>query len=370
MKDTIVYYGGFSLPDKSASANRVVSNGKLFEALGYKTIFLGACYDDVFLGTRQLTQNMFEEPHPETSAEWVKQIISFSNLKKLADKYKNLKMVVLYNVPFITLLLAERYFSKKGIIVAYDCTEWTQFTEGTFLKKAFKYADEFFIRKFAHKASDKMIVISKMMEKAYASDKKLLRLPPLVDLKDEIWHQSIEKDDKAFTFCFSGFPDGNKEHLDKVIEAFDRLDNENAKLVIVGLTENDFLKLYQKVNKIDNEKIKFLGKQTHNDSIKNILNCDCYIFIRPSDRRNNAGFPTKFVESYTCGVPIITTDVSDIKDYIKLSEDSVLLNNCETENILKAIEAVLNKGKNKKTFVLKTDFYYENYKDRAKLWLE
>ena len=30
---TVIYYGGFALPDKSASANRVVSNGKLFSAL-------------------------------------------------------------------------------------------------------------------------------------------------------------------------------------------------------------------------------------------------------------------------------------------------------------------------------------------------
>ena len=45
MKGTIVYYGGFSLPDKNAAANRVVSNGKIFEALGYNVIFLGADYD-------------------------------------------------------------------------------------------------------------------------------------------------------------------------------------------------------------------------------------------------------------------------------------------------------------------------------------
>ena len=35
MKGTIIYYGGFSLPDKNAAANRVVSNGKIFKDLGY-----------------------------------------------------------------------------------------------------------------------------------------------------------------------------------------------------------------------------------------------------------------------------------------------------------------------------------------------
>ena len=34
-KGTIIYYGGFTLPDKSAAANRVVSNGKIFLTVGF-----------------------------------------------------------------------------------------------------------------------------------------------------------------------------------------------------------------------------------------------------------------------------------------------------------------------------------------------
>ena len=370
MKGTVIYYGGFALPDKSASANRVVSNGKLLEALGYKTIFLGACYDAKHSELWQISENMFEEPHPKASKEWIKQILSFSNLKKLADECENLKLVLLYNVPFITLVVAKQYFSKMGIEVAYDCTEWTQFTEGSLLKKSFKYADEFFVRRFAHKIADKMIVISKMMEKAYSSDKRILRLPPLVDINDEMWHQPTYKDKKLFTFCFSGFPEGKKDSLDKVVEAFKKLNQVNTELKIVGVSEKDFINLYPEIKIAGYKNIEFLGKQSHKASIKNILSCDCYIFIRTSDRRNNAGFPTKFVESFTCGVPIITTDVSDIKEYIDFSDGSVLLENCEIEKIRKSMEDVLKKEKPEKTSCLRTEFHYENYKDKAELWLE
>ncbi len=369
MKGTVIYYGGFALPDKSASANRVVSNGKLLEALGYKTIFLGACYDAKHSELWQISENMFEEPHPATTVEWVKQILSFSNLKKLADECENLKLVLLYNVPFITLVLAKKHFSKNGIEVAYDCTEWTQFTEGSLLKKIFKYADEFFVRRFAHKFADKIIVISKMMEKAYETNENLLKLPPLVDVNDEIWHQKVEKNKDEFVFCFAGFPGGNKDNLDKVVRAFEKLVQENTKLKIVGLSEKDFFELYPEIKKLDNKKIEFLGEQTHKNSIKNILSCDCYIFIRPSDRRNNAGFPTKFVESYTCGVPIITTDVSDVKEYISLSEGSILLENCEIEKIQKAMETVLKKGKTENKSALKTNFHYAEYLEETRLWL-
>lgn len=368
MKDTIVYYGGFALPDKNASANRVVSNGKLFDSLGYRTVFLGACYDGEYSGIRKLSENMFEEAHPATTLEWVKQILCFTNLKRLTEEYENLRTVILYNVPFVTLVLAKKYFSEKGITVAYDCTEWTQFTDGSFLKKAFKFIDEFFVRKFAHKIADKMIAISSLMEKAYKTDKKLLRLPPLVDIEDEIWHQPVENKD-AFTFCFSGFPGGNKESLDKVVEAFGNLNNKSCILKIVGLTENDFFALYPDIKKIDNNVI-FLGAQSHKSSVKNILNCDCYIFIRQSDRRNNAGFPTKFAESFTCGVPVITTNVSDIKEYVELSDNSVLLEGCNLKDIEDAMNSVLKKGRATEKYKLKSNFHYEEYIEKAKSWFE
>ena len=230
--------------------------------------------------------------------------------------------------------------------------------------------DEFFVRNFTHRIADKSIVISKRMEIKYKSKKKLLRLPPLVDVNDEIWHQPIEKDERFFTFCFSGFPGGNKDSLDKVVEAFEMLKEENVHLKIVGLTEADFIKLYPAKTSIDKERIEFLGVQSHKGSIKNILSCDCYVFIRSSDRRNNAGFPTKFAESFTCGVPIITTDVSDINEYIKLSEDNILLKNCDADNIKKAMETVFNRGVKRKSPVLKTKFHYAEYIDKAKQWFE
>lgn len=370
MKGTIIYYGGFSLPDKNAAANRVVNNGKLFDSLGFKTVFLGADYGCHFGGINKLKDNMYEEAHPTSSSEWLKNILCFLNLKRLVSNYEDVKMVLLYNVPFITLLLAKSFFSKKGITVSYDCTEWSQYTEGSFLKKVFKYIDEFFVRCFAHRVADKMIVISKMMEKAYKSNPKLLRLPPLVDVDNSIWHQKIEKDTRAFTFCFAGFPGGNKESLDKVVEAFSELYENNIKLKIVGMGCSEFEKLYPNVKINDKKYIEFLGKQTHEETIKNILACDCYIFIRPSDRRNNAGFPTKFVESFTCGVPIITTDVSDIKDYISFSEGSVLLENCQKESIKNAMKLVLEKPKAEKAVLLKTNFHYAEYSEEAGKWLE
>ena len=40
-KRTILYVGGFELPDKNAAAQRVLSVAKIFKSIGYNVIFLG-----------------------------------------------------------------------------------------------------------------------------------------------------------------------------------------------------------------------------------------------------------------------------------------------------------------------------------------
>lgn len=367
MKGTIIYYGGFALPDKNAAANRVVSNGKIFKELGYKVVFLGADYDGgSYCGTKRLNDEMMCESHPTGVLQWVKQLLLFSNLKKLVKNEAETKLVILYNVPFITLFLAKLFLKLRSIDVAYDCTEWTQVTDGSAIKKIFKFVDELFIRRLMHRVADRVIVISDKMLTSYKKNKKLIKLPPLVDLSHEMWHQSVERDKSKFTFCFAGFPDGNKDYIDVVVKAFSLLDCENARLRIVGVTEEQFRGLYPDIEL--NTSVEFLGKVSHIESIKQILLCDCYVFIRPSDRRNNAGFPTKFVESFTCGVKIITTDVSDVKNYA--DADCLILDSTESSVLQDAMKNVMNKKDVSKPKALRDTFDYKNYIDKTKCWLD
>ncbi len=364
-KGTIIYYGGFSLPDKNASANRVVSNGKIFNALGYRVVFLGADYEDSsYDGVKNVGEDMLCEAHPSGAVQWLKQIVFFKNLKKIVAQDKTVKLVILYNVPFITLLLAKLFLKKYGIEVAYDCTEWTRFTEGSFVKRAFKYVDEFFVSGLIHLVANRVIVISEMMMKTYESSKRIVKLPPLVDVSDPMWHQPVERKADEFTFCFAGFPGGNKEYLDKVVEAFSSL-NIEARLKIVGVNREQFEKMYPNV--AIGQSVDFLGLLSHSDSIKEILSCDCYVFIRPSDRRNNAGFPTKFVESFTCGVKIITTDVSDVKSYA--DEDCIILKSTDIAELKAAMQTIMRSNKAAYNRTPRNTFDYRNYIDEVQRWL-
>ncbi len=370
---TIIYYGGFTLPDKSAAANRVVSNGKLFASLGYETVFIGAApSDEHFEGLRTVDgyENMFEYSHPESSKQWLMHMFSVEYIESVIEKYGNIRKIILYNVPMFTLLKAKKIFSKRNIEVCYDCTEWTKDTDGSILKRAFKMFDEILISNFAHKVADGMIVISKAMEKKYKKSKNLLVLPPLVDINDNIWHQIPEPHDGVFEFCFAGIPDGKKENLDKVVEAFCSINKKNTFLRIIGITENDFNSIYPEctIPKNVRNKIAFMGRLSHSETIRYVLGCDCYIFIRRSDKRNNAGFPTKFAEAFTCGVPIITTDVSDVGEYIKRSQKGSLLKSMTTESISGAMLCEINKSAQSR--LPDNTFHYETFSQSAKDWLD
>lgn len=370
-KGTIIYYGGFTLPDKSASANRVVSNGKIFEKLGYKTVFIGVT-DGSFDGLRPVEgcDDMFEHAHPNSTKQWIKHMFSVEHIETVMKNYSDVEKIILYNVPMFTLLKAKKVFSKRNIEVCYDCTEWTKDTDGSLPKRIFKAFDEILISNFAHKVADGMIAISRMMEKRYKKAKKLLVLPPLIDINDDIWHQEPENHDGIFEFCFAGIPDGKKESLDKVVEAFCNINKKNTHLRIIGITENDFKNIYPDcfIPKNVRNKITFMGRLSHTETIKYVLGCDCYIFIRRSDKRNNAGFPTKFAESYTCGVPIITTDVSDVGEYIEKSSRGSLLKGMSTESIS---EAILYQIENKiQSKALDNTFHYESFIQPTENWMK
>ncbi len=372
IKGTILYVGNFNLPDKGAAANRVTANGKIFNKLGYRTVFLGVSKDvtDKEIHLLDQEKHMYEEAYPSGIKEWLVHMISVDNIESLVEKYEDVKMIVLYNLPYTLLLNAKRVFSKKGIKVVYDCTEWTGVTDGSLPKRIVKKIDEIFIRNMIGKTADGLVVISRMMENQYKNCKNLIKLPPLVDINDDKWHQKIEKKEDVFEFCFAGILDGDKDSLDIIVDAFNRLKEGPVRLRIIGVTEEEFCHFYniesQFVESGDNE-IIFMGTQAHKETIKYVQNCNCYIFIRKSDRRNNAGFPTKFAESYTCGMPIIASDISDIREHL---ENGYLVEHLSVEEVLETMKKAMAESSAKESHGLNRKFHYEEYKDPVNQWLE
>ncbi len=365
-RGTILYIGNFELPDHGASANRVVGNGKLFRMLGFRTFFLGIAHGAFSSGIREICPDMYEEPYPQCTAQWIRHMFSVSNIRTVIGKTNAPDIIILYNTPFSLLCSVKRAFPHTKVV--YDCTEWSDTTDGSFLKRAMKKADERYIRTKIDKVADGLIVVSSKMQRSYQNDRILL-LPPLVDADDWIWRQTAEAQDERFEFCFSGMLDGNKDSLDMIVRAFAALDDSAPILRIIGVDGQSFFEKYPELVSVAatlGDRLLFMGRQTHAETLRYVQNADCNLIIREADRRNTAGFPTKFAEAYTTGKPIITTDISDVKIYADRAKH-VYVVPYEEERIRDAMENVIQLQKN--TTEVRRDFHYASFAPACEAWL-
>lgn len=367
MKGTIIYWGNFELPDKNASANRVVSNGKIFNKLGYRVVFLGSrVSNDYFEGIQKtsFSENMYEECYPASTKLWLKYVFDISTIQDLIEKINDVKLVIAYNIPYSKFKSLKKFLTRKGIHTAYDCTEWNDLTDGNVLKRHYKKLDLFQIKHHLDKKADGLIVISKRMEQYYKNN-NIVRIPPLVDIEDAIWNQPIEKDKDRFEFCFAGTI-SNKEALDKIIKAFNMIGPNNCYMRIIGLTKQDVQQMYPELGEaMLNKNLIFMGQLSHEEAVKYVQYCDCYIFLRYDNPRNQAGFPTKFVEATTCNIPIITTNVSDIDEYS--SQRVRLLQSIDVNEISSIMDEMKTKRIEKTE--LNDTFDYRKYEKGTADWL-
>ena len=257
-----------------------------------------------------------------------------------------------------------------------DCTEWYGAQGKNVFMKAIKGVDSFFRMRILQKKVDGLVVISKYLKNYYYNHKNLIELPPLVDLTEEKWLNTIDLlDDKQYIkLVYSGSPGFKKDKINKIINGLYMLrDRYKFKFIVIGIAEKDYLSYYpgdtKKITELNN-KVKFLGRLSHQESIKILKQGDFSIFIREDNLINRAGFPTKLVESMSCGVPVITNKTSNIDEYISNGNNGFLIDDDiinGLENVFKLDKSELEQIKNN---VDKEIFYFVKYIDTFKEFLE
>lgn len=357
-KGTILYVGGFELPDKNAAAHRVLNNAKIFRELGFNVVFCGVNreitsdenYTELISGFDSMPT-----PYPASAKQWIKQMLDSKHYMKMFSLYRDIRLVICYNLHSVPLAKLLRFCKKRGIKLVADCTEWYENKPSLNPIKLTKCIDTFFCMRVFQKKCDGMIAISSYLADYYKNSvKHIIVVPPLVDLDDEKYIFGGEKpQNEITTLVYSGSPSASKELLGEVVKRLNNITDLDFRLKIVGIDCEQFCSMYNTLP--DREKIEFMGRVPHKTALQTVRESDYAIIIRPKTRVTMAGFPTKFAEAISVGTAVIANATSDLSKYIKNDKNGYIV------DVKKLDEEFRKVLLSKKPNVNETIFDYRNF---------
>lgn len=330
VKGTIFYIGFFGLPDKDAAAHRVLNNAKALRELGYDVVFIDEQdkyeYQSIEESKRIIQGfDVFSLKRPDNNIDFFKKMTSISQQAKIIDLYPDTLSIIAYNYPAVALHALRKYCLKKKIKVISDCTEWYSGNEYRFPMNILAKADSFYRMRIVNKKMDGIICISSYLNEYYKKTNNTIIIPPLVDLSEEIWNQETVELGRGINLVYCGNPGRAKDQLKPVVEAVSCVSNTGFTLRVIGITKEQYIAINGALPK-NSDNILFLGRIAHDKAVAIVKSSDYLVFLRDRNRVSMAGFSTKFVEAVSCGTQVITTDTSDLKQYIEKYNLGIIIN--------------------------------------------
>jgi glycosyltransferase involved in cell wall biosynthesis len=312
---TIIYAGLFELPDEDAAAHRVNGIGKILNCLGYDIVYVGFSDEPEELSSYNTECSEYVgDRKPKNRNMWLRMQTSAEKVEKQLMNHDNVEALILYNYPSVAFEKIRGICRKRKIKLYIDCTEWHHSGKGSKLS-FIKNLDTFKRMHFDNMHSDGLIVISSFLANYYRKKRTVL-IPPVFDY--EVMRRGIDgvNANEIRTFVFTGTVSEQKETIMQIVEAADSIAKKGFKisLKIFGVTLDEFMR-NGTVQKPDSC-VEFYGRVSHERCLDEIRKADFQIFTRKRTRVTMAGFPTKFAESFSCGTPVISTNTSDLYNYL------------------------------------------------------
>lgn len=360
---TIIYIGGFELPNKNAAAQRVVANAKVLKTIGFDVILIDInrdCNKEI-LETKAICFGFTRYSMKYT----VSRLISIRDFKKVFITYKgSIQCVIAYNYPGIALYRMKKICNNNNVKIYADCTEWYGSLGDNIIKRYLKGFDSYLRMNLVQPKLDGIIAISKYIYNFYKDSLPTIYIPPLTDLSESKWRQDFVSDHSGIEVVYAGNPGKHKDKINKIIESIGKIKKRGIHFTVIGISKNVFLNYYPEDAEIlqtIGNLVTFKGRIPHNEVICYLKKADFSMFYREKTRVTMAGFPTKFSESITCGTPVITNRTSDIENYLIDGINGFLVNELDASEL----ESIFNKGeielKKVKHTVDNSMFDYHNY---------
>ena len=347
----IIYLGNFNRPDNNAPGKRVYGNALILSQLSYKVILIGkenGIADQSF--PIEYGHNIFYYSFPEKGYK-TSEYINF--VKRIIEKEGKPEIIIRYGSPGLALFdkALLRLCKNNNIKLITDVVDWLQSGGGNLVFSIVKGIDTYLEKSIYNKKSDGVIAISSYLSRYYASRGcKTIEIPPLVKQ-----YSKNESNNKIVSIVYAGVPfrlgrqvkssSEVKDRLDLSVEAISSISNNNVTLNIYGLTKEQYLEAYPNHKQLverSSDRIVFHGRKSMIEVQEAVNYADFTILLREKNRATMAGFPTKVVESLSCGTPVITTDTSDLKKYITDGENGFFVNLADTKSLTEQMEKIIS----------------------------
>ena len=381
----ILYPNGFPLG--GAATNRVFHIAKIIQEGGMNVIIL------ITRGTEKKGEiinkekkGVYEDIHflyVNKSVIWPRKIISkifnllIGNLKTILFIYTNRKKISNI-ITYANYSIIDNFFYffickflKIKIIYCIDEYPWSVIygTDNIF--------DKFYINYF-YKLFDAFIIMTNKLIIYYSNKTKknvpIFHLPMTVDIKRFDFKANLFNKNEYIAYC-GGDKTGDKEGVDILVKAFNMICHNfpNIKLYLIGIIHNSIYSLVDELQLKD--KIEILGFIKYEQISEYLMNAKILCSARTDIIQNRANFPTKLGEFLSTGVPVITTNVGEVSNYLIDGINSFIVPPNDINSFAMKMNFVLQNpeianevGLRGKELAFK-EFNYKNYIHKLKIFI-
>ena len=350
---SIIYVGPTPFPSNSAASMRIQGNALALKKAGYNVVILAGQVADCSKELKSTEYGLTIIPVGERTFEsyprLLKHVLYFNMGRKTLTKLENLDIdlhaIILYSgySPFLLKLLP--WCKKRNIPLVFDTVEWYE------PQKAFtKWINPYYLNiEFAMRIllvkTKNIIAISSYLETYYA-DKgcNTVRIPPILDTQKMLYRLD-SNENKRVVISYTGFP-GYKDLFNNYLEAVLTIDPEGKQMVlhVAGVSEEQLFKFpaftRREITKLPSCIISE-GFVPHARAVEITREADFSVLQRRDKRNANAGFPTKIVESLSCGTPVIINYTSDLRYYIEDEKEGIVCTDSSAQSLVEAFKRVL-----------------------------
>lgn len=348
MKVLICYSGQF--PYGAAMSSRIINFCRLFCELGYETHVIAG----------HTNENNIKEGNVYQLDGFTYEIVSLKSQTSLESfigdkKFRALlKKYIPENKPDVVINATEALYYNTiislceplDIPVFVEQCEWRDRTAYLFGKADYRYIMMNYNIKAGYKKAAGVISISRLFDKHYKMlGVPSIRIPTIVDVKNKPFGKGSSEQKIVITFTGS-VGKARKEILGPLVNVLEKNSNirKSVEVNLYGVSKTAVEdNIGKALSNNLNESFIIHGRVSQKEIEGILCNADFQLFIRPSRRSSNAGFPTKLGESMAVGTPVISNATGDIELYLKDGYNGFLLTGDNDKTLEYELENVLIK---------------------------